>query len=158
MEQRVRVVILASLGSLGCVIHPCATVAWWGGILTAKGQTIDIVQRHGRHQSEADVEQTAILRKISSLQFLSVVETEQTSSKTFYVITDSNRTRSYHIFLLAFCIIIQILLNMLLGFTGVKRIKNWLHIIPLIWASWAHVRQVCRVIFGHFGALVKYQH
>lgn len=59
-EQRVNKVILASLVSLGCAIHPCAMAAWWGGILTAKGQSIDVMQRHDRQQSGADVEQTAI--------------------------------------------------------------------------------------------------
>lgn len=54
-----------------------------------------------RHQSRADVEQAAILRKISPLQLLSVVETKQTSCKHLFFFTWSqtvNRTRSYHIF------------------------------------------------------------
>lgn len=90
-EQRVKVVILASLVSLGCVVHPCATVALWGGILTAKGQTIDATQRHCRQKSGADVEQTDILRKISSLQLFLVMETKGTSSISSYVIWDTHQ-------------------------------------------------------------------
>lgn len=36
------------------------------------------------------MEQTAILRELASLQFLSVVETKQTSSNAFFVISDSH--------------------------------------------------------------------
>lgn len=48
-------------------------------------------QCHCRHEYGADVEQTAILRKISSLQFLPSVETNQTSSDTLSVFSDGQQ-------------------------------------------------------------------
>lgn len=66
MGLKANVVVQASLAGLGCATHPCATVAWWGRIPTAKGQIIDAVELHCKQPSGAHVEQ-AILRKIALL-------------------------------------------------------------------------------------------
>lgn len=55
-----------------------------------------------------------------------------------------NRTRSYHIFSDGIFELLFMSLNMLWGvINGIRRINNWLHFIPLIWAPWPCVLHVC---------------
>lgn len=126
MAQRVKVVILASLVSLVCAIHPCAMEAWWGGILTAKAQTIDIRQHHCRHQYKADAE-----------QIFSGRSHHYSSSLTWKQNVPLLTPFMWHLLcipvsLMVFCIISHMALNILWKFNGVKRINDWLQWIPLI--------------------------
>lgn len=82
MGLKANAVVKATLADLGCAIHPCATVVWWGRIRTAKGQIIDVVEHHCKQSSGAHVEQAAILRKISLLWRLFVTDCKMIPSQT----------------------------------------------------------------------------